>query len=130
MQPLPQPKKRALHGYKYTAKQQAEKEHYMELESEREKEWAAHDAEMILKMEAMELTRRTLVEEDNKIQTETLKAQREELKEKQRNMEKERFGTIGQGFFQKKSLTQSFHSFCFWSVSDRSNLPLWVSRYN
>ena len=26
MQPLPQPKKRALHGYKYTAKEQAEKD--------------------------------------------------------------------------------------------------------
>ena len=29
MDPLPQPKKRALHGYKYTPKEQAEKEHYI-----------------------------------------------------------------------------------------------------
>jgi hypothetical protein len=79
----------------------AEKEYFIGLEQQREQEWAEREADMIQNMEEMEMARKTLVEEDNKIQADTLRAQRAELKEKQRKMEKEKFGDISIGFFQK-----------------------------
>ncbi len=79
----------------------AEKEYHTRMELQREEEWAAQQAEMIQKMEEIEKAKQLVIEEDNLIQAKTLKAQREELKEKQANMEKERFGAIGNGFFQK-----------------------------
>jgi len=66
-----------------------------------EQGWAAKQSEMVLRMEEVEKKKRQLVAEENKIQADTLKTQREELKQKQIKMEQDRFGSIGNGFFQK-----------------------------
>lgn len=79
----------------------AEKDLLIKTEQQREQEWALHQAYIISRMEQMEETRNKSIEEDNNIQAETIMAQREELKEKQKAMEREKFGEIRNGFFQK-----------------------------
>ena len=79
----------------------AEKEALRREEDMIEQGWAAKQSEMVLRMEEVEKKKRQLVAEENKIQADTLKTQREELKQKQIKMEQDRFGSIGNGFFQK-----------------------------
>lgn len=78
-----------------------EKEVATKRENELEQEWAEHQSEMIKKMEEMELARNLLIEKDNQVQAETIALQREELKRRQREMGRDKFGEIGIGFFQK-----------------------------
>lgn len=78
-----------------------EKKKLVEAEKRREHEWAIQQDEMIKKMVEIETERNLVIKEDNEIQANTLKLQREELKLKQEAMEKEKFGAIGRGFFQK-----------------------------
>ena len=79
----------------------AEKDLFIKTEYQREQKWASHQAYIIEKLEEIEEARNKSIEEDNKIQAETIMTQREELKEKQRIMERQRFGEISNGFFQK-----------------------------
>lgn len=73
----------------------------LQCEQELEAQWATQEANMIQKMEEMEVVRKQLIKEDQKKQAEIITKQRQELKEKQDRMEKDRFGAIGVGFFQK-----------------------------
>lgn len=83
------------------AKVVEEKQQIIELERQQERNWAVQEAEMINKMEEIEIERNLLMKQDNEMQARTLKLQREELKAKQDAMEREKFGEIGFGFFQK-----------------------------
>lgn len=78
-----------------------EKEKLTELKRQQENDWATQQAEMVRKMEEVEVERNLLIKQENEIQSKTLKLQREELKKKQDTMEREKFGAIGHGFFQK-----------------------------
>lgn len=79
----------------------AEKIFLKEEEERREQFWVEKQREMISQMEEVERKKRQLQDEDNKVQAETLLKQCEELKQKQLQMEQDRFGDIGNGFFQK-----------------------------
>ena len=68
---------------------------------EEKKDWDQFQASVIEEMEKAEIERQLRVKHDNHIQAETLKLQREELREKQAQMKKDKFGAIGEGFFQK-----------------------------
>lgn len=79
------------------------KERKKKLEEEMQIE---HDWEELLtaqmgQMEEQEQHKLKIREEDNKVQVETLKMQQEEMIKKQQQMEKDRFGGIEYGFFQK-----------------------------
>jgi len=78
-----------------------EKNTLQEEERIREDFWAEKESQMILQMEEAERHKKLLQVEENKVQSETLTKQREELKQKQLQMKEDRFGSIGQGFFQK-----------------------------
>ncbi len=78
-----------------------EKEKIMAREKQLEDEWAKQQEAMIKKMEEIEMERTLVLKQDNEVQARTLKLQRQELKMKQQAMEKEKFGAIGRGFFQK-----------------------------
>jgi len=68
---------------------------------EERKDWDNFQATVVDEMERAEHDRQLRVQHDNQIQAETLKIQTRELKLKQAQMRKDKFGAIEEGFFQK-----------------------------
>lgn len=66
-----------------------------------EDNWAKHEAEVIRQMEEHEVEKQQITMEENRLQAEALTTQRKELKQKQQQMKKDGFGSIGKGFFEK-----------------------------
>lgn len=79
----------------------SEKMKMKDADIQREKEWVSQQHYMARQMEEMELARKKAIEEDNRIQLEILNAQRKDFDKKKGEMRKDRFGEIGNGFFQK-----------------------------
>ncbi len=66
-----------------------------------ENRWATQQMELIAYTEEMEKKKQENIAKENKIQADTIKIQREESKKKKAQMDQDRFGSIGYGFFQK-----------------------------
>lgn len=66
-----------------------------------ENKWAMQQMELIAYTEEMEKRKQDNIANENKIQAATIQIQREELKQKKAQMNQDRFGSIGYGFFQK-----------------------------
>lgn len=78
-----------------------ERELLQQEEMRREEEWVELQNYMISQTDELEQKKLKIRDEDNKVQVQTLHMQREELRGKQQQMEKDRFGGVGNGFFQK-----------------------------
>ena len=68
-------------------------------ESENEVKWARYNAGLINKMQELEEARQNMAAEENRIHREILARQKEELKNRKAEMEKERVPEIGSEFF-------------------------------
>jgi hypothetical protein len=78
-----------------------EREFLHQEEIRRKEEWVELQNRMISQTEELEQKKLKIRDEDNKVHVQTLHLQREELREKREQMEKDRFGDVGNGFFQK-----------------------------
>lgn len=87
--------------YESNALLAAERDKCQKQEQKYEEDWAKHEAEVIRQMEDHEAEKQQIVMEENRQQGEELESQREELKQKQLMMKKDRFGSIGSGFFER-----------------------------
>ena len=79
----------------------AEKEARQKNEQEMEATWAEQQAQMLEQMEAHEREKQKIDSEEIKRQIDTLDAQKKISEQKKKAAEKDRFGSIGDGFFQK-----------------------------
>jgi len=87
--------------YESNALVAAEREGNRKQEQKYEEDWAQHEAEVIKQLENYEAEKQQDTIEENRLQANVLESQREELKQKQRQMKKDGFGTIENGFFER-----------------------------
>ena len=90
-----------MHIYKQNEVDVRIKEERRQQEKEIEAAWASHQNNVLRMMEASEQGNKEQVEYLNKIQANALSVQREELKMKQEYAKKDKFGAVGNGFFDK-----------------------------
>ena len=77
-----------------------EKRLLLEQQRQSESEWAQREQKYLMQLEKQDHIKYEKKSETIKIQMEELQLQRKELKAKQEAMKRDRFGEIGQGFFQ------------------------------
>eukprot|EP00568_Trieres_chinensis_P004069 CAMPEP_0183294386 /NCGR_PEP_ID=MMETSP0160_2-20130417/2748_1 /TAXON_ID=2839 ORGANISM="Odontella Sinensis, Strain Grunow 1884" /NCGR_SAMPLE_ID=MMETSP0160_2 /ASSEMBLY_ACC=CAM_ASM_000250 /LENGTH=336 /DNA_ID=CAMNT_0025455705 /DNA_START=123 /DNA_END=1130 /DNA_ORIENTATION=+ len=77
-----------------------EKGKNLALKRQEEEEWSLYQGSVVQKLEEIEIERQKFICEQNRLQAAEIEQQRKELKAKQARMQKERFGSIGEGFFQ------------------------------
>mmetsp|Transcript_27730 Transcript_27730/g.57891 ORF Transcript_27730/g.57891 Transcript_27730/m.57891 type:complete len:255 (+) Transcript_27730:495-1259(+) len=68
-------------------------------EAESESNWASYHAEVVNKMSDAEEAKQRIIAEENRVQKEILSRQKEELEQRNVQMEKERLAEIGSEFF-------------------------------
>jgi hypothetical protein len=78
-----------------------EKQEISRAEANAEKDWAMYHAEMLRQMEQSEQQKQQRIEEENRVQRETLQQQKEMLQQRKEDMEKSKLPAIGTEFFQR-----------------------------
>lgn len=79
----------------------AEKEELKRCTEDMEKDWAMEQNKMVEQMDTMERRKQEAIASENKLYIETINKQRDESKQKKQEMDRDRFGAVGNGFFQK-----------------------------
>ena len=93
-------KEQIAYIFKGNQKVQMDQMEQKQKEIEEDMAWAAHQENVSRVMEASEQQDKEHRDYMNKLQTEDIQRQRAELKAKQQKMKEDKFGAIGEGFFQ------------------------------
>mmetsp|Transcript_46377 Transcript_46377/g.140470 ORF Transcript_46377/g.140470 Transcript_46377/m.140470 type:complete len:286 (-) Transcript_46377:33-890(-) len=70
-------------------------------DSQEESDWASYQSDVVRQLEQVAINQQRFTAEQNKLRMLELEEQRQELKEKQESMKREKFGAIEEGFFNR-----------------------------